>query len=666
MNELPFRQIHLDFHTHESIEGIGADFDPAEFADTLAEAQVNSINLFARGHHGWMYYDSQAFPEKKHPHLTRNLLKEQIEACHARGIKAPVYVTVQWDMQTVKEHPEWLVRHEWNGTNTNYYEPGFYTNICVNTPYRDFLKEHVRDIFNCVPVDGFWFDIVIPRECSCQYCQASMTAQGLDPSDKEQRMAFAFAMLDEFKTDMTRFVQDIDPEVLIFYNAGHVGPAIRNSIDAYTHLELESLPFAWGYTHFPLSARYARTLGKQFLGMTGKFHTAWGDFHSFKNKEALEFECFSMLAQGGKCCIGDQLPPRGKLCEHTYDLIGGVYRQVAEREAWCAGATPVTDVAVLSPEAFSRTAEHTAVGKDIKGAVHMLQELHQQFDIVDAAADFAKYNVLILVEQIPVDEELVAKIQAFVSAGGKVIASHRAGLVPDGGRFAIDLGVDYLGEDEWDVPFVKPAADFGCGLRNTEYASYQTRGWDKKDEMRGSRVAAKAGAIVLAEMVAPYFNRTWRHFCSHRHAPTTGQVYAPAVVMTENTGYISQPIFSLYGDCAPQWARQLLKGVLDRLLPAPLVRLENVPHSLVVSVMRQEKEGRTLVHLLNYIPRRNNDKCDIVEDVIPLHDVKVSLRTDASTVRLVPEDETLPSGRDGEYMTFQLPRIGGYQMVELL
>ena len=109
---LPFCQIHLDFHTHESIEGIGADFDPDEFADTLVKANVDSINLFARGHHGWIYYDSQAFPERKHPHLTRNLLKDQIEACHARGIKTPIYVTIQWDAQTVNEqYMRVVVRH---------------------------------------------------------------------------------------------------------------------------------------------------------------------------------------------------------------------------------------------------------------------------------------------------------------------------------------------------------------------------------------------------------------------------------------------------------------------------------------------------------------------------------------------------------------------------
>ncbi len=668
---LPFRQIHLDFHTHESIAGIGTNFDPDNFADTLVKAHVNSINLFARGHHGWMYYDSKAFPERKHPHLTRDLLKEQIEACHARGIKAPVYVSVQWDAQLIDEHPEWCVHHERGGTNTNYYEPGFYTTLCVNTPYIDFLKAHVKDIFDCVPVDGFWFDIVIPRDCSCHYCRKEMIETGIDPSNADARMTFSILVMDRFKLEMSEYVRSIDPNVLIFYNAGHVGPATRTSTEAYTHLELESLPFDWGYTHFPLSSRYARTLGLEFLGMTGKFHTAWEDFHSFKNQKALEFECFSMIAQGGKCCIGDQLHPNGKICEHTYDLIGNVYRQVAEREAWCEGVTPLTEVAVLSPEEFAKTAQHEAITKDIKGATHMLQELRMQFDIVDTQQDLSTYKLLILVEAIPVNESLAKKISDFIAKGGKVIANHRAGLTPEGDRFAIDLGINYKGEDPWDVPFVKPAADFGADLRNTEYASYQTRGYEKKDEIRGTLIDAADGAHVIAEMVAPTFNRTWDHYCSHRHAPTTGKVYAPAVVMTENTSYISQPIFSLYGDCAPQWARQLLKGVLDRLLPEPLVVVEGVPHSLVVSVMHQpthtDSHGRMLVHLLNYIPRRNNDKCDIVEDVIPLHDVRISLRAyqPVSSVRLVPEDESLDFVKKNGRISFTLPRIGGYQIVEV-
>jgi hypothetical protein len=71
--ELRFRQIHLDFHTSESIESIGSNFDSEEFAETLLKANVNSISCFARCHHGWLYFDSKAFPERKHPHLQKQL-----------------------------------------------------------------------------------------------------------------------------------------------------------------------------------------------------------------------------------------------------------------------------------------------------------------------------------------------------------------------------------------------------------------------------------------------------------------------------------------------------------------------------------------------------------------------------------------------------------------
>src|SRR5688572_7979483 len=98
MKELVFRQIHLDFHTSPDIPGIGADFDPATFAETLAKAHVNSITVFARCHHGMIYFDSKRHPERIHPQLARrNLLAEQIEACHKRGIRTPIYITVQWD-----------------------------------------------------------------------------------------------------------------------------------------------------------------------------------------------------------------------------------------------------------------------------------------------------------------------------------------------------------------------------------------------------------------------------------------------------------------------------------------------------------------------------------------------------------------------------------------
>jgi hypothetical protein len=77
---LPFRQIHLDFHTGPAIPDVGSKWDADLFGDTLKEARVNSITLFAKCHHGHLYYDTKR--AERHPGLTPglDLLGEQLQA----------------------------------------------------------------------------------------------------------------------------------------------------------------------------------------------------------------------------------------------------------------------------------------------------------------------------------------------------------------------------------------------------------------------------------------------------------------------------------------------------------------------------------------------------------------------------------------------------------
>ena len=650
---LPYRQIHLDFHTHASIDGIGADFNPQEFADTLAKASVNSINLFARCHHGYLYYRSKRFPQFQHPHLTRDLLREQIAACHARGIKAPIYVSIQWDALQAELHPEWLVRAPDGRVNVPAFNPGFYNFLCLNSPHENYLRDHVTDIMETMPVDGFWFDILLPYDCSCRHCRELMLQQGLDPAVESVRKQFASDTLWRFKREMSAHVRARHPNALLFYNSGHVGPNLRRELDAFTHLELESLPSGqWGYDHFPTTIRYARTLGKETLGMNGKFHTAWGDFHSFKNPEALAFECFSMLAHGAKCCVGDQLHPRGKICPDTYALIGDVYREVAKREPWCVDAEPVVEIGVLTPEEFKGEGRWESMPKAIKGAMHMLQELHQQFDVIDTLADFGRYRLLILPDEIPVDGALAGKIAAYMVSGGALIASHRSGL--DGDRFVIPVGVTYRGAAEFTPMFLKPRADLG--LPATEHVMYQA----------GTAVDANPDATVLADSIAPYFNRTWQHYCSHQHAPSSGKVYGPAVVQSGQTIYFAQPIFAQYHQNAPRWCRTLLKSVIERLLPQPVLRVK-APPTLIATVTRQAKPNRQVVHLLHYLPIRTSAEMDVVDEVVALHGVEISVRAEkpVTAVRCVPEGIALSFTQTDGRVNVVVPVIHGYQIVEI-
>jgi hypothetical protein len=674
--ELPYRQVHLDFHTSEHVEGIGKNFDAGRFAEVLKDAHVNSVTCFGRCHHGYLYYNTKKFPERVHPHLQeKQLLEKQIEACHAKGIRVPVYLTIQWDHYTAMRHPEWLMRDP-NGTplGPSYFEPGFYRRLCVNSPYREFLKESIADLFESVPeVDGLFLDIVGTLECSCRYCQEQMEEKGLEPSRKKDRMQFAIESINGFKEELSAFIRDLSPDAGIFYNSGHIGPFIKDSIDTYSHLEMESLPSGhWGYIHFPLTARYVRTLNKDYLGMTGKFHTAWGDFYSYKNQPALEYECFMMLALGAKCSIGDQLPPDGKLDEATYDLIGKVYGQVATKEKWCKNVRPVTDIAVITPEALDPSAaSSTKTPGSIKGAVRMLQEGGKQFNIIDFEQDFSAYKLIILPDDMILSSERAEKLKKYLAAGGKLLATFESGLDEDKQQFVLPLAVEKTGEGPIDSSGQKAVGHIYGGFHYAEYLLPQNNAMGRdlpKSELvmyiKGLPVSATAGGEVMANTVASYFDRTYEHFFSHRQTPSSGKVSGPAVVAGKNTMYLSHPVFTQYQYNAPKWCKTLVMNAIDALLTDQVISLQ-APSTASVAV--NEQDGKYIIHVLHYIPERRGEQFDIIEDVIPLFNIKASVAypRKAKKVTLVPQMKALSFTVNKGRVEFTIPEVNGHQMVEI-
>lgn len=669
-----FRQVHLDFHTSPDIDGIGADFDADEFAATLDKARVNSVTCFARCHHGHIYYDSKVNPERIHPHLAnRNLLPEQIEACHKRGIRVPIYVTVQWDQFTADAHRDWLlIDTSGKEYGTEPLKPGFYRNLDVFHPgYRQFLFAHVQEILDTMPCDGFFFDIVQSRPSVAKHWLEAMDKSGVNPEDEGERQRFSQRVMREWEADMTAFIRERNPGCTIFYNSGHVGPRHRFSRNAYSHYELESLPSGgWGYLHFPQAMRYARGLGLDCLGMTGKFHTSWGDFSSYKNEAALQFECFHMLALGAKCSIGDQLPPRGKLDAATYELIGGVYKEVEQKEPFVRGGLPVVQIGVLTPEEFvdQRPAFHAKSERDqpaVMGALRILQELRHQFDILDSDRDFGAYQLLILPDEIPVDDTLKAKLEDYVAGGGKLLMSAKSGLTVDGLGFASDVfGVRYVGEAPFSPDFLQPGdALIQLGAmsgRQVPHVMYQ----------KGIQVEPLDGTARLADVHVPYFNRTWRHFCSHAHTPSSGQpALYPGAVESANSSciYLMHPVFTQYHANAPRWVKTYVGAAIEKLVGKPVVEVDG-PSSLLAALNYQEAEKRYVLHLLNYIPERRSQAFDTIEEVIPLYNVPGRLRLPADagqTVILVPQNETLPSKLENGVLSVVVPVLNGHTMLAI-
>ena len=354
----------------------------------------------------------------------------------------------------------------------------------------------------------------IGAACVCATCLAQIVEQGVELEDPNQLRAFTLAAERRFMDRVTAAIRAKKPEQAIFYNSrlrmGWDSEACnRPELDNFTHLEIELLPGGfWGYDHFPMYVRYFQTFPRELLAMTGRFHTTWGDFGGLRNRAALEFECFQALAHGAAISIGDQLHPRGRLDPAVYARIGEVYAQVERYEPWCFNTVALADIAVLSANIDPW---ETIINESDRGALHVLEQLKQQFHFVDTGADLAPYAVVILPDAVPVDAALAGRLRDYLAAGGSLLISDRAGLDAATGDFALtdQIGVRYQGP----APF---APDY---LALEPALADRIEPMSHICELPGALITAAPGAEVLARSGAPYFNRTWRHFNSHQYTP---------------------------------------------------------------------------------------------------------------------------------------------------
>ncbi|NPV53719.1 MAG: beta-galactosidase [Firmicutes bacterium] len=655
---LPYRTIHLDFHTSPEITPIAGDFDPADFVETLRSAHANSITCFARCHHGMCYYPSKVAPV--HPGLSRDLLGEMIEACHSAGMRIPVYTTVVWDEYSAANHADWLqVDEEGKLVGRPPFGNGYsqWRYLCMNSPYVDYLAAHVEELVRAYDIDGLFFDITFQHTpgCVCNHCMASMRKLGLDPESEADRRKHTLIVERNLMKRMTDLVWDIKPGIDIFFNGRlRLTPQVQNGIRPeagyFSHFEIESLPSGqWGYDHFPMYARYYKNLGKEILGHTGRFHKSWGDFGGLKNRAALEYECFRMLALGAKCCIGDQLHPGGRLDAAAYERIGQVYASVEKKEPWCRDSVPLAEVGVLISEST----------RSNEGALRVLQECHYQFDFIDEESDLGKYRVIVAPDRVSFSEGLAGKLRDYLSRGGAMLLSYKSGLDEERSAFVLpEMGVSYLGDAPYSPDFIrvdKAKAPIARGIEDMDHVMYE----------RGLEVRPGAGTETLARVAHPYFNRTYEHFCSHMYSPVAKLTDIPAATRSGNVIYIASPIFAAYRKHGNLVYKRIVENCLRLLLPSKMVE-SNLPSTAEVMLHRQG--DRAVLHILNYIPQRRAESIDLLEDVIPLHDVKLEVRLwfeprRVYTAPALTDLEFEAAGNSGNSISVTVPVVEGHQMV---
>src|SRR6202034_3748492 len=102
--------------------------------------------------------------------------------------------------------------------------------------------------------------------------------------------------------------------------------------------------------------------------------------------------------------------------------------------------------------------------------------------------------------------------------------------------FALDAGLQLKNHSSFKVDFLIPTAN-SPGVPVRSPIVIHGGAWD---------AVPGRGTSVLAQRADPYFDRTWRTFCSHQHAPDAALSRYPGAIHKNGIVWFAHDIFTRY------------------------------------------------------------------------------------------------------------------------
>ena len=645
------RHIHLDFHTSELLT-VGDKFDKEQFKKALRDGAVHSIVVFAKCHHGWCYYPTKV--GVMHPQLKFDLMGEQIKACREAGVRVVAYITGAWSASDAVRHPEWQARSITDGHpsythngGVDGYVPGALDSakpectwpyMCMSGEYGEHMKAIAQEVLDNYDVDGLFFDIMaLNIPCGCESCKADMERLGY-ASDYAGALEYTVQKKKELFKALRDMTLAKSPDCTIFFNSGGAEINRPEYWEYSTHFEMENLPTrsSEGYDAIVNRSKFFRETGKVVYGMTGKFHTDWGEFGGFKHPDALLQECAAMAAYGVRCDIGDQLHPSGQMNEDTYKIIGKAYKYVESIEEYMERGQTNSRLGVMLAKSYAER----------EGIAKLLSDSHIDYRIVVNISQLEELDCVIIPATATLSETEESALCEFYRKGGRIVVFGK----PNGAdRLLALIGYTDLGASELDIDYVDYKNKCAEYFPESPILMYKSA---HRFMMEGK---------VLADLWEPYFSRTEAHYCSHRNTPNREVASGcPAIVLGERALCFAHDYGEQYYIYGNYWCRVIFEDALTRIYDRE-IEIEGLP---VFGRYTMYRDGDTLIlHLLGMIPIQRRH-CAVVEEPVEIRNVKITLPgIRATSVITKPDGEKLEFTSNGDGTEFTVRSLKGHRLV---
>ncbi len=623
------RAIHYDFHTSPGVDNIFGNFDAEKFADQLEKAHIEYANVTARCNMGYSYYNTKI--GKKYPGLgDRDPLKEMIDACHKRNIGVTAYTNIGLNHEIAADNYGWLKIAKNGKVYGDNKKDNFFRVMCYNSGYRQYFLNEIREICE-YDIDGLFLDCYQLRECFCPKCVEEMRKRGVDMNDDFAVISYQNDVRLEFAAEMKEAMGEKKDKIKLYING------LSWTVGFQTHAEIEGLPTipVLGYDYFDSLAAYTRTLYEDRLYMSGRFQNEWGDFGGIKTFTSMQNDLYDAMMNSFGISFGDHLHPVDGFENEVASRVGKVMEERMAYEPYIENSDNVVEVGVLiHSNKFRRE-----MAPALKGMARMMKELKLQYNVYDENGAFENVKLLITEESARFDEKLEKRLNDYVKNGGKIIFTGAA--VDLGKRSGLLDYIELIGPDPRDNAY------FTVEGSDMRWAMYDL-----------SRVIKNVSGIEKAKYVNNVVNFTWdgRQSCYYR--PQGEPTEYSAAVLGENTACICFNVFKAYIDNFLVEHRDLVKMLIDALLPEKLIEAPNMPKTTTVALTKNDTS--TVFHVKATYPEHKMNR-GIIEDHTYMKSAEVSLKGEYNEVYILPEMTQIESKLENGRTVFETGDVLGYR-----
>ncbi|MBA4410240.1 MAG: hypothetical protein Q8S54_18510 [Bacteroidota bacterium] len=635
-----FFGVHFDLHASEDITDAGRTLTP-EMVDTfLAKVRPDFIQIDCKGHPGITSYPTKVGYHVKG--FQKDPLRVWRDVTEKYKVALFMHYSGVWDGKVCTEHPDWAIVKA-NGEKST-------QKISFFSPYLDELMiPQLKELSSEYHVDGAWIDgecWAVEPDYSEKAIQEWKRRTGFTavPKGKNDPNYAEYIEYNRslFRDHMRKYVDAIhayDPNFQITSNWAY-SSLMPEKVEINVDFLSGDVTPQNGVFRSAFEARCLAPQGKPWDLMAWGF--SWNGAKmpmSDKSIVQLKQEAAQIISMGGGVQFYFQQNRDLSLKPWLAGKLSDLGTFCRERQAFCHKATAIPQIALLFPtQSYQRNASvpFSASTDKLQATLYALLDNQLPVEVLmehHLKGKMSQYPLIVIPECDYIDPSMLSELQTYVQNGGNllVIGTETSGI------FARELGIQSANTTDEKTLFISAANCLGgvsSKILSVELGSDSkviSGFYDSNDYRDQSKsVASSIRQVGKGKISGIYFN-----------AGTAYSQYKTPVI------------------------RDFIAETISLLSPEKMIE---VTGSHLVHVAINKLNRNIYVNLINVAGEHTNQAAIAYDQVPPLTDLTVTIKTPAKPGRIVlqPENKKLDFTYINGKSTVLIPKLEIHSILEVV